>query len=164
MLGIEKDGKTPKLSIKCPVGDLLEGLAQVEERMRLAVRLNRQPREAPALGDVEAVKAHGQSYQDLNEGNGFLVAGELYGDVKRFLGLCKPRSMASSMTTSSTQLAITLTPTAWPSGHCSRRRTSLSTTASLAVGSLRSVPPVESLMCALIFVIVFTLPTEAQDC
>ena len=51
---------------------------------------------------METVKAAlsrmGKSHQDLNEGNGFLAAGELYGDVERFLGLFEASEKLTNVT------------------------------------------------------------------
>lgn len=48
--------------------------------MQLAVTLNSRSREELRV----ALSRMGKSYQDLNEGNGFLAAGELYGSIERF--------------------------------------------------------------------------------
>ena len=74
--------------------------AKIEERMRLAVTLNRLPREAD--GDLETVKEAlsrmGKSYQDLNEGNGFLAAGALYGGIEGFLALFAANERLTNVT------------------------------------------------------------------
>lgn len=65
--------------------------SKIEERMQLAITLNKLPREVPSHGERETVKEAlarmGKSYQEYYEGNGFLEAGFLYGDISRFLEL-----------------------------------------------------------------------------
>lgn len=76
--------------------------AKIEERMQLATTLNRLPRESPSDGDVETLKEAlsrmGKSYQDFYEGNGFLVAGSLYGTVERFLEMFSPDENLTKIT------------------------------------------------------------------
>lgn len=50
---------------------------KIEERMQLAVTLSKLPSEAETLRD--ALSRMGKSYQDYNEGIGFIEAGNLYG-------------------------------------------------------------------------------------
>lgn len=65
--------------------------AKIEQRMQLAITLNNLARGVPSHRDGETVREAlarmGKSYQEYYEGNGFLTAGFLYGDISRFLEL-----------------------------------------------------------------------------
>jgi hypothetical protein len=77
--------------------------AKIEERMKLAATVGRLPSSNPPGGGdqptvKEALAQMGKSYQDLSEGNGFLVAGKMYDSVERFLELFDPQEKLTVIT------------------------------------------------------------------